>query len=97
MRNVLFALLAVVSWAGAVQAGPPIANPNYNVYTGRYSPVGAKNPITGGPLSTPRFSPVVGSVTRTGSHTNPFTHLAKYKGSALDPNTGRVYHYEFRK
>jgi len=96
MRNVLFGLLAVVIGAGAAQAGPPVANPNYNVYTGRYSPVGAKN-CFGQPLSTPRFSPVVGSVTRTGSHTNPFTHLAKYKGSALDPNTGRVYQYEFRK
>ena len=96
MRNVLFGLLAVVIGAGAAQAGPPVANPNYNVYTGRYSPVGAKN-FFGQPLSTPRFSPVVGSVTRTGSHTNPFTHLAKYKGSALDPNTGRVYQYEFRK
>jgi len=98
MRNMLFALVAVVAWSGVAQAGgPPIANPNYNVYTGQYTAAGTKSFLTGKPLPPPKFSPVVGSVTRTSHFAHPFTGLARYKGSALDPNTGRIYQYKFRK
>lgn len=89
------ALLSVV--AGSARAGTPIASPYFNPHTGRMGPNPAKNWLTGEPVPPPRFSPVVGSVQRVSHFSHPFTGLAKYQGSALDPNTGRVYQYKFRK
>jgi hypothetical protein len=89
------ALLSVV--AGSAAAGTPVANPNYNPQTGLYSAAGTKSFLTGQPLPPPKFSPVVGSVQRVSHYSHPITGLAKYKGSALDTNTGRVYQYKFRK
>jgi hypothetical protein len=97
MRKLLFALAAVLGLAGTTVAGTPIASPYFNPYTGRMGPNPAKNWLTGECVPPPRFSPVVGSVQRVGHFSHPFTGLAKYQGSALDPNTGRVYQYKFRK
>jgi hypothetical protein len=88
-------LLAVA--AGSAAAGTPIASPYFNPYTGRMGPNPAKNWLTGECVPPPQFSPVVGSVQRVSHLSHPITGLAKYKGSALDPKTGRVYQYKFRQ
>jgi hypothetical protein len=97
MTRFLVAVALLSVGAGSAHAGLPVANPNYNPQTGLYSAAGAKNFLTGQPLSSPKFSPVVGSVQRVSHFSHPITGLAKYKGSALDPNTGRVYQYKFRQ
>lgn len=97
MRKMLFALVVIVSGAGAAHAGLPVASPNYNPQTGTYSAAGTKSFLTGQPLPPPKFSPVVGSVQPAGHGWHPFRHTSKYAGSALNPSTGRVFQYKFRQ
>jgi hypothetical protein len=97
MRKMLFALVVVAAGAGAARAGWPVANPNYNPQTGTYSAAGTKSFLTGQPLPPPKFSPIVGSVQPAGHGWHLFGGKSKYKGSALDPNTGRVFQYKFRQ
>ena len=97
MRKLVLGVLVFAAWCGSSNAGGVRFPSGYNPQSGQAVPYGNRDPITLRTVPAPKFSPVVGSVTPHGHFVNPITGRAKYRGTAMDPGSGRLYGYKFRQ
>lgn len=96
MRQLVFGLVMLMAWCGRADAFGTKFPPNYDPASGRV--IAPTNSFfTGRPAPPPKFSPIVGSATRTSHFNHPITGHTHYRGAALDPMTGQVFGYKFRR